>query len=205
MLVWFEIGQGNHVETAIGTQQTALLVVDVQNAVVETAFDRDGVVERLASVIAKARKQMVPVIYIQHEADEPSMQRGSKGWQIVDRIAPLEGEIVIGKRYGDAFVDTDLKETLEDLDINHLVIGGSESDACVTAALTRALIEGFDVTLLGDGHTTSDRQALDGSIIPAEQIIQHANLRAMYMRYPDAASTVVDSASYEFAQPVAHR
>lgn len=192
-------------ETATGTQQTALLVVDVQNAVVETAFERDAVVARLAGVISRARQQLVPVIYIQHEVEAyPPMQRGAEGWQIVAEIAPREGEIVIGKRFGDAFVDTDLKETLEDLDITHLVIGGSESDACVTAALTRALIEGFDVTLLSDGHTTSDREALDGSIIPAEQIIKHVNLRAMYISYPGQRLDLVDSAAYEFAQPVAY-
>jgi nicotinamidase-related amidase len=43
-------------ETAGGTQQTALLVIDVQNAVIEDAFDRDGVVERLAKTIDKARE-----------------------------------------------------------------------------------------------------------------------------------------------------
>ena len=191
-------------ETANGTQQTALLVIDVQNAVIEDAFDRDGVVERLAGVIAKARQQLVPVIYIQHEIPTyPQMARGSDGWQIDSRIAPLEGEIVIGKRFGDAYVDTDLKETLEDLDINHLVIGGAQSDACVRAAVYRSLIEGYDVTLLGDGHTTSDRDAGDGSAISAELVIKHMNLATPYLDYPGQTSEVVESATYEFASPIA--
>lgn len=192
-------------ETATGTQNTALLVIDVQNAVVETAFERDAIVARLADVIASARDNQVPVIYIQHELPEyAEMNRGAHGWQIVDEIAPLEGEITIGKRYGDAFVDTDLKETLEDLDIAHLVISGSESDACVTATLTRALIEGFDVSLLGDCHTTSDREALDGSLIPAEQIMKHVNLRATFMSYPGQQMNLVESTSFVFDKPVAH-
>jgi nicotinamidase-related amidase len=106
------------------------------------------------------------------------MTRGAEGWQIDSRITPLEGEIVIGKRYGDAYVDTDLKETLEDLDITHLVIGGAQSDACVRSAIYRSLIEGFDITLLSDAHTTSDRETDDGQV-----------------------SNVVDSASYAFASP----
>lgn len=193
-------------ETAGGTQQTALLVIDVQNAVIETAFDRDGVVERLAGVIDKAREQLVPVIYIQHESPGyPPMTRGAEGWQIDSRITPLEGEIVIGKRFGDAYVDTDLKETLEDLDITHLVIGGAESDACVRSAVYRSLIEGFDVTLLGDAHTTSDRETQDGTRIPAETIIKHMNMATPYLDYPGQRSEVVDAGSYAFASPARSR
>jgi nicotinamidase-related amidase len=189
-------------ETAGGTQQTALLVIDVQNAVIEDAFDRDGVVERLAKTIDKAREQLVPVIYIQHEnPNYPPMTRGAEGWQIDSRITPLEGEIVIGKRYGDAYVDTDLKETLEDLDITHLVIGGAQSDACVRSAIYRSLIEGFDITLLSDAHTTSDRETDDGGPIPAETIIRHMNAATQYLDYPGQVSNVVDSASYAFASP----
>jgi nicotinamidase-related amidase len=189
-------------ETAGGTQQTALLVIDVQNAVIEDAFDRDGVVERLAKTIDKARKQLVPVIYIQHEnPGNPGMTRGAEGWQIDSRITPLEGEIVIGKRFGDAYVDTDLKETLEDLDITHLVIGGAQSDACVRSAVYRSLIEGFDVTLLSDAHTTSSWETEDGYPVPAETIIRHMNVATQYLDYPGQVSNVVDSASFVFASP----
>ena len=120
-------------ETAQGTQQTALLVIDVQNAVIADGYDRDGVLERIALTIDKARTQQVPVIYIQHseDFDGSDMQRGSEGWQIHNRVKPLEGEVIIGKEYPDSFADTDLAETLEDLDINHLVICGAQTDFCV--------------------------------------------------------------------------
>lgn len=190
-------------ETSMGEQRTALLVIDVQNAVIETAHDKDGVVERLAGVIAQAREHLVPVIYIQHEEDDyPPMNRGAEGWQIDARIAPQEGEIVIGKRYGDAFVDTDLKETLEDLDITHLVLGGAESDACVRAATYRALIEGFDVTLLADAHTTSDRELGDGQVAKAETIIAHMNLATRFLTYPGQVTRVVPVADLVFEPPV---
>lgn len=192
-------------ETSMGEQRTALLVIDLQNAVIETAHDRDGVVERMAGVIAQAREKLVPVIYVQHEeADYPPMNRGAEGWQIDARIAPREGEIVIGKRYGDAFVDTDLKETLEDLDITHLVIGGAESDACVRAAVYRSLIEGFDVTLLADAHTTSDRQVDDGSVVTARQIIDHMNLATRFLTYPAQTTRVVTTADLVLDAPVAY-
>jgi nicotinamidase-related amidase len=190
-------------ETAIGTQQTALLVIDVQNDVIADGYRQDEVVANLAVAIARAREQLVPVIYIQHEeADYPPMNRGAEGWKIDSRISPLEGEIVIGKQWGDAYVDTDLKETLEDLDITHLVIGGAQSDACIRAAVYRSLIEGFDVTLLGDAHTTSDRELEDGSVIPAEQIVNHVSLSTRYLAYPGQKTRVIRTEELVFNAPV---
>jgi nicotinamidase-related amidase len=190
-------------ETAIGTQQTALLVIDAQNDVIADGYDKDGVVTRLAQAIARAREQLVPVIFIQHEEpDYPPMNRGAEGWKIDSRIAPLEGEIVIGKLWGDAYVDTDLKETLEDLDITHLVIGGAQSDACIRAAIYRSLIEGFDVTLLGDAHTTCDRVLADGSVIPAKQIIDHVTLTTRFLEYPGQSTRVITTDELVFNPPV---
>lgn len=193
-------------ETAQGTQQTALLVIDVQNGVVEDGFDREGVLDRIATTIGQARARQVPVIYIQHGVpDYPPMARGGDDWQIHDQVAPLDGEIVIGKEYPDSFVETDLKETLEDLDISHLVICGAQSDACVRATTYRALSEGYDVTLVSDAHTTSDRETEDGNVIPAEQIIAHVNLSTPYIEYPGRTSMVVKTADLRIAAPVPAR
>ncbi len=45
---------------------TALLVVDVQNGVVEGSYARDSVVANTASLIEKARREAVPVVWVQH-------------------------------------------------------------------------------------------------------------------------------------------
>ena len=41
---------------------TALLVVDVQNGVVEGAPERDAVVANVGSLVEKARQERVPVV-----------------------------------------------------------------------------------------------------------------------------------------------
>src|SRR6266571_5147629 len=48
---------------------TALLVVDVQNGVVEGAHKRDAVVANVGSLVAKARRERVPVVWVQHSGD----------------------------------------------------------------------------------------------------------------------------------------
>jgi nicotinamidase-related amidase len=45
---------------------TALLVVDVQNGVVEGAPERDAVVANVGSLVEQARRERVPVVWVQH-------------------------------------------------------------------------------------------------------------------------------------------
>jgi len=45
---------------------TALLVVDVQNGVVEGAPRRDEVVVNIGSLVERARQERTPVIWVQH-------------------------------------------------------------------------------------------------------------------------------------------
>ena len=65
---------------------TALLVIDVQNGVVGGAHERDTVVANVGSLVGKARRERVPVVWVQH-SDE-GLARGSKEWQIVPELAP---------------------------------------------------------------------------------------------------------------------
>lgn len=181
--------------------KTALLVIDVQNAVMAESFGADEVVGRIATVIADARTADVPVVYIQHEIPEtPFMAAGTDGWQIRSEIAPQPGDPVIAKRYGDAFVDTTLEEALAGLGTGHLMATGAQSDACVHKTTTRALLEGYDVTLVADAHTTCDGE-YEGVVIPAAQIVAHVNYATPWIDYPGTTSRVV-SHSEAFA-PVA--
>lgn len=58
---------------------TALVVVDVQNDVVDGAPCRDEVVRNVAQLVDRARAADVPVVWVQH-ADE-GLPEGSDGWQ----------------------------------------------------------------------------------------------------------------------------
>ena len=184
------------------TGQSALIVIDVQNEVIEAAWDRDGVVERIASLADRARDEGVPVIYVQHEIPAyPPMARGADGWLIDTRIAPHDDETVIRKQYPDAFANTTLADTLDALDVTHLVIAGAETDACIQATVYRALSEGWHVTLPSDGHTTSDR-TWHGGGVTGEQIVRHANETMAYLEYPGRAVEVVPHDEVAFSVAV---
>ena len=60
---------------------TALLVVDVQNGVVSGSYERDAVVANIERIVALARREQIPVIWVQ-DSDGPRA-RGSDSWEIV--------------------------------------------------------------------------------------------------------------------------
>jgi nicotinamidase-related amidase len=158
-----------------------LLIIDVQNAIVagtatperQPVIDAalEAVVGRLAKLQEQARKAGVPVVMVQHDggAGDP-LARGTEGWKIRAELAPRSGEPVVEKRSGDSFFDTDLEERLRERSATHVVIGGCQTQFCVDTTVRRAVSLGYDVTLVGDGHTTSDRAGLT-----FEQIVAHHN------------------------------
>src|ERR671937_2855224 len=94
---------------------TALLVLDVQNGVVEGAHERDAVVANIGSLVGKARRERVPVVWVQHSDEE--LARGSDGWRIVPELRPADAEPLVQKHYGASFEDTILETVLSGLGV----------------------------------------------------------------------------------------
>ena len=69
---------------------TALLVVDVQTGVLEGSHERDAVVANIARLVANAREQRIPVVWVQHSNEH--LSTGSDTWQIVPELTPDDAE-----------------------------------------------------------------------------------------------------------------
>jgi nicotinamidase-related amidase len=108
---------------------TALLVIDVQNGVVQGAYQRDAAVANIGVVVEKARQAAVSVIWIQNGDDQ--LVRGSAEWQIVPELAPLDTDTVIDKSYSDSFEETGLEDALAKQRVGRLVVVGAQTDECV--------------------------------------------------------------------------
>ncbi|QCR18555.1 isochorismatase family protein [Agrococcus sp. SGAir0287] len=172
--------------TIPGRTGRALLVIDVQEGVFATVHDRDAVVTRIAGLVDRARAEGTPVVWIQQE-DEGDLRHGSDGWRIAAPLAPADGEAVVAKTYGDAFDATSLESVLADLDASEVVVCGGQTDACVRSTLHGAFVRGYDVTLVGDAHTTEDLREWDASVPGPAEVIAHTNLS---WRYEDGAGRV---------------
>jgi nicotinamidase-related amidase len=173
---------------------TALLVIDVQQGVVAGNHDRDAVVANVGSLVEKARREQVPVVWVQH-SDE-GLERGSDRWRIVSELAPAQAEPLIEKSYGDSFEDTTLESVLAGLRVGRLVVVGAQTDACVRSTLHGAFARGYDATLVSDAHTTEDQTAWGAP--PPDQVIAHTNLYWKNQTAPGRTAGTVATKEVEF-------
>jgi nicotinamidase-related amidase len=183
------------VTTLENRPKTALLVIDVQNAVVDGAHERDMVVANVASLVERAREQQVPVVWVQHSDDD--MPKGTDGWRIVPELFPMGAEPIVEKCYGDSFEDTDLESVLSGLDVGRLLVVGAQTDACIRSTLHGAFTRGYDATLVSDAHTTEDQTAW-GAPAP-DMVIAHTNLYWKYHSAPGRTAGTVATKDVDFA------
>lgn len=154
------------------SSNTALIIIDVQEAMFSydlKLHDEQGVMDRIVSLLSKARSSNTPVVYIQHTAEE-EYTKGLPTWQISARIAPQDGELIIEKPTPDSFHRTALHEELGHLGITNLVIAGMQTEFCVDTTCRRAFSLGYDSILVQDAHSTFKNSVLDGG-----EIVKHHN------------------------------
>jgi nicotinamidase-related amidase len=173
----------------------ALLVIDVQNGVVAGAYNRDGVIANISTLIDRARAENVAVLWVQH-SDDDNLVRGSEGWQYVPELVPRDSEPVVHKSYGDSFEGTDLEELLAERRVGRLIVTGAQTDECIRSTIHGAFTRGYDVTLVSDAHTTEDLTEYGAP--PPEQVIAHTNLYWKYHRAPGRQAGTVGTAEVSF-------
>lgn len=173
---------------------TALLVIDVQKGVVAGAPRRDEVIANIDTLVDAARVQDVPVIWVQHSDD--GLERGSADWEYVEELVRLDTEPLVHKNYGDSFEDTELESLLAERGVGRVVVTGAQTDACIRSTLHGAFVRGYDVTLVGDAHTTEDLSEY-GAPAP-EQVMAHTNLYWSFQSAPGRSAGTVDTAKVTF-------
>ncbi|MFG2308620.1 isochorismatase family protein [Streptomyces sp. NPDC048566] len=180
--------------TLPGRPNTALLVVDMQHGAVDSAHNRSTVIQNINTLVARARAEKVPVVWVQHSDD--GMKEGSEAWRYVPELVRAETEPLVHKNYGDAFEATGLEDLLAERAVGHLVVTGAQTDACVRSTLHGAFTRGYDVTLVGDAHTTEDLTAY-GAPSPAE-VVAHTNLYWQWQDAPGRRAATVGTAEVTF-------
>ncbi len=139
----------------------ALVIVDFVKAYVMPGNPLYAGVERTrdaaATLLAGARAAGIPVIYTVVYY-EPGTEGGpffnkagglanfvgdTEAGQICDELAPRDGEVVIRKRFASAFFETDLRQRLDRLGADSVIISGLSTSGCVRASALDAVQCGF--------------------------------------------------------------
>ena len=159
--------------------RSVVVVIDMQAGVVPGCFDAHGVLARTDALVRRARDEGTPVVWVHHDP----VGVGTPDWELAAPLERAEGEPVVSKSYRDAFADTDLRTVLDGYGATRLIVAGAQSDFCVRTTTQRAAVEGYDVTLVRDAHTTLDT-TIDGVAISGEQIVAHTNMYFAGLRSP---------------------
>lgn len=184
----------NVMTTLPNRANTALLIVDVQNGVMAGSHNRDKVIANINTLLARARSEAVPVIWIQHSSDE--LKPDSAPWQYVPELVREATESLVHKRYGDSFEDTELESVLAAHGVGRVVVTGAQTDACIRSTLHGAMVRGYDATLVADAHTTEDLSPYGAP--PPQQVIAHTNLYWQWQEAPGRKGGTVDTADVTF-------
>jgi nicotinamidase-related amidase len=171
------------------------MVIDVQKGVVADAHQRDAVVANICTLVAKAREEGVLIVWVQHSDEH--LEKGSDAWEYVPELVRRESEPLVHKKFGDSFEDTDLEEVLAEGQVGRLIVTGAQTDACIRSTIHGAFARGYDVTLVGDAHTTEDQTAW-GAPSP-DKVIAHTNLYWRDQTAPGRTAGVTETKDVSFS------
>lgn len=173
----------------------ALLIVDVQKGFEDEAYwggnrnNKDA--EKLCGEILQVwREYKLPVFHIRHSSLDPKskLHPSHLGFEFNEYSLPNDDETVITKHVNSAFIGTDLKEQLNNLNITAVVIVGLTTNHCISTTTRMAGNYGYETYLIADATATFDRVGIDGQSYDAELIHQTA-LASLNQEFATVIST----------------
>jgi len=173
----------------------AVLVIDIQQALVAGAYQIEAVIEACNRVIAKVRGGGGLVVFIQHQHHSyTAMKKDSPGWQLDPRLDLQAQDYTVHKQASDAFYQTTLQALLQQHRVDRLFISGMQTEYCVDASSRSALSLDYEVVLVSDAHTTGD------SHLSAAAVIDHHNRVLANLAHPRRSIAVVASDQLSFKE-----
>ncbi|KAJ9602036.1 hypothetical protein H2200_013396 [Cladophialophora chaetospira] len=84
--------------------------------------------------------------------------RGTWDVEVVDELAPQEGEVVIDKTRHTAFYDTSLESELQRRGVDQLIVTGVGTNVCVESTVRDAVTRGWHCVLVEGATATLDEE-----------------------------------------------
>jgi nicotinamidase-related amidase len=158
------------------TQNTALLVMDMQAGIVAMLPDSAQILGTVVKAIAHAREKKIPVIYVVvgFRQGAPEININNKGFAAAKErfanvnmdefmtvhpaLAPQAGELTVVKRRVCAFTGSDLEVVLRTFNIQHLVLTGIATSGVVLSTVREASDKDYLLTVLADGCADGDEE-----------------------------------------------
>jgi nicotinamidase-related amidase len=158
------------------TQNTALLVMDMQVGIVAMLPTGETFIGNVAKAIANAREKKIPVIFVTvgFRQGAPEISMNNKGFsgnkerfantnmdefmKVHPGIAPQAGEVTVIKRRVSAFTGSDLEVILRALGIQHIILTGIATSGVVLSTLREAADKDYRLTVIADCCADGDEE-----------------------------------------------
>ena len=140
--------------------KTALMLIDMQEAIEHPKWgprNNPDAEDNMARLLSAWRLKKGPVFHIRHDSKDPASpyRAGQPFHAFKECVAPIEGEIIIGKNTNNGFIGTDLESELKKAGITGLIIGGFLIQHSVDFTARMASSLGFDVVIVSDGTSAT--------------------------------------------------
>jgi nicotinamidase-related amidase len=178
----------------IDPSKTAVVLIEYQNdftseggalhSAVEPVMEKTGMLDKTARLVAAARDAGATIVHapitfapgfgeladhpygiLKGVVDSTAFVKGTWGAEIVDDLAPQEGDIVVeGKRGLDTFATTNLDFILRARGITTIALGGFLTNCCVESTMRTGYEKGYEVVTLSDCVAATSPEEHDNAI-----------------------------------------
>jgi nicotinamidase-related amidase len=174
---------------------SVIVVIDAQREYLDGRLalpEIDPALGAIERILAAARDAGAPVVHVAHRGRAGGTFDPEAGGVIIDRVAPVVGEVVVHKTFPNAFTDTELADVLAGHPDRSLVLCGFMTHMCVSSTARAALDRGFDTTVIADACATRPLPAL-GTGEPIAAATLHT---VALTELADRFSVIADSAAF---------
>ena len=142
--------------------------------------DAKDLIRNVSERVNEWRASGNPVIYImdrhlpqdaEFKMFPPHCLVGEKGGEVIDELAPQEGDFKISKRRYSAFFGTDLDLTLRELNVTELELAGVCTQICVLYTAADARMLNYDVTVRRECVASFDPEAHEFALKEMERTL----------------------------------
>ena len=134
-------------QLSLNRSKAAVLIMDYQNRQLSSFLEdfQNELIVRVNKVLAKARHDGIPVIYVEVRRGERTPET-----EIHPAVTPLPGEVVLTKRRVGPFSTTNLDEVLRNQGIETLILMGISTSGCVLSTVRWAADIDYGLIVLSD-------------------------------------------------------
>lgn len=157
--------------------KTALVFIDIQKGFDDINYwggerNNPNAEFNASKLLNLWRQNNLPLFHIQHCSLDPNsiLAPSSPGNAFKELVTPLPGEPVIQKSVNSAFIGTDLKEKIDEKNIEGLIVFGLTTDHCVSTTARMAGNFGYKTFVVSDACAAFRKFGINGELYNAEII-----------------------------------